>query len=53
MSFSRNWCWIGPYQARRLDALCCLLMAEAEDDCQSVPLYLEALVRELALAVLT
>jgi hypothetical protein len=38
---------------RRLDALCRLLMAEAEDDCQSGSLYLEALVRELALAVLT
>jgi AraC-like DNA-binding protein len=38
---------------RRLDALCRLLMAEAEDDCKSGSLYLDALVRELALAVLT
>ena len=38
---------------RRLDALCRLLMEEAEDDCQSGSLYLQALVREFALAVLT
>jgi AraC-like DNA-binding protein len=37
---------------RRLDALCRLLMEEAENDSQSGPLYLEALARELALSVL-
>jgi AraC-like DNA-binding protein len=37
---------------RRLDALCRLLMEEAENDSQSGPLYLEALAHELALSVL-
>ena len=38
---------------RRLDALCRLLMEEAENNCQSGSLYLEALARELAMGVLT
>ena len=37
---------------RRLDALCWLLMEEAENDSHSGPLYLEALARELTLSVL-
>jgi AraC-like DNA-binding protein len=37
----------------RLDALCRLLMTEAEDGCQSGSLYFEALARALAMAVLT